>query len=102
METIVVLWFVCGVVAGIIASGKGRSGCGWFILGLLLGPLALLGVAIASRDTRRDEQAGLQSGKLRRCPACAEVVKREATICRFCRTDLPEIRDNSLWGRIFN
>ena len=32
--------------------------------------------------------AAAPADDLRKCPACAEMVKREAKICRFCRTEL--------------
>lgn len=35
-------WLICGIGAAAIASSKGRSGCGWFVIGVLIGPLALL------------------------------------------------------------
>ncbi len=38
----VVVWLVCGVLAGAVASSKGRSGGGWFLIGFLLGPLGLI------------------------------------------------------------
>jgi hypothetical protein len=27
---------------------------------------------------------------LRKCPFCAEMVKKEAKVCRFCQRDLPQ------------
>ena len=34
------VWIFCGIVAASIASGRGRSGCGWLII------LTILAVAI--------------------------------------------------------
>lgn len=39
---ILVIWILFGIGAAIAASNKGRSGFGWFLLGILLGPFALL------------------------------------------------------------
>ncbi len=35
------------------------------------------------------KSGGSSSGGIRTCPYCAEQVKVEATICRFCQKDLP-------------
>lgn len=45
MNGIVILmfWVVCGIGALLIAQGKGaKDTTGWFIVGLLLGPIGLL------------------------------------------------------------
>lgn len=41
---VVGFWLLCGIGAAMIAQSKGRSGFGWFIAGVLFGPLALLTV----------------------------------------------------------
>ena len=35
-------WFTLSLVTAGIAQGKNRSGLGWWLLGVILGPLALL------------------------------------------------------------
>lgn len=37
-----IVWVICGILAAIVAGKKGHSGCLWLLLGLPLGPLALL------------------------------------------------------------
>ena len=83
------LWMACGLAASLIAASKARSGCGWFVLGILFGPLAILAIAVASPDSEAAVRAGLQSRKLRRCPTCAEVVQMSARKCRHCASELP-------------
>jgi len=41
---IVVLWLIFATCSAVIASSKNRSGFGWFLLGILFGPFALLTV----------------------------------------------------------
>lgn len=43
------IWLVLGILGAWIATTKGRSGCGWFILCTLLGPIGLILVAILPR-----------------------------------------------------
>lgn len=92
METIFFILVIFAVVTALVAHGKDRSAFGWFVLGFIFGPLALLAVAVASPDRRKAElkeiKAGLQSGALRRCPACAEAIRREATRCTHCSTEV--------------
>lgn len=87
--TLVVIWLLFGVASAMVANSKGRSGAGFFFLGVLLGPIGLLGAAVSSRDTGRNVKAGLQSGQLRTCPFCAEAINSLAVICPNCRQSVP-------------
>ncbi len=89
MEFIAILWFVCGLIAAIVATNKGRSGCGWFLVGVLLGPLGFILALVVSRNEPEIEKRSIQSGDLKKCPFCAELVKREAVVCKHCGRDLP-------------
>jgi hypothetical protein len=88
--TAVVLWVFFGVVSGGIAMARGRSGFGWFLLGILLGPFALAVALLPTAEANRQEQArrsGVAPG-WRKCPFCAEVVREEALVCRYCQREL--------------
>ena len=50
-EKYVVGWFTLALINAGIAQGKGRSGLNWFLLSLLLGPLATFGL-VAFFDRR--------------------------------------------------
>ena len=81
-------WFGCGLATGLIAQGKGRGGCLWFVAGLVLGPIALLIASAISRDQVRLDQQALRRGKRKPCPYCREAIDPSASICPHCRTAL--------------
>lgn len=105
MDTIIFILVCFAAVTGLVAHTKGRNAIGWLVLGFLFGPLALLAVAVASPDRRKAElkeiRAGLQSGQLRKCPACAEAIRREATRCVHCGTEVEALPPQvGLFGRL--
>ena len=84
MEVILIIWVVCGIIAAAIAGGKGRSGCGGFAIGFLLGPLGIIWALVMKTDQTKVDDKAVKSGEMKKCPACAELVRTEATKCRHC------------------
>ena len=89
MEIIIVfIWFFCGIMAASVAKSKGDRGCFGLILGFLLGPIGVIIALLSSPKQAKLDERALKSGKMKRCPACAELVKVEATKCRHCGENL--------------
>jgi hypothetical protein len=78
MELLIVGLPLSALVGWFIGKNKGRASDG-AMLGFLLGPLGWLIVAVG------------KSEGMRKCPFCAEEVKSEATVCRFCSRELPPV-----------
>jgi len=79
------IWFVLCVLAGMLAGSKGRSFFGFFLLSLFLSPLiGFIAALIAQPNTEVIEESKLDSGEMKKCPKCAEIVKIDATVCRYC------------------
>jgi hypothetical protein len=73
----IIVALIFGVVASTIACDKGRSIAGWFVAGVMIGPFALAVIALPTKP---------RHGRYAECPACLEIVKDEAMVCRFCGT----------------
>ncbi len=78
----VFFWAIVGGVMGaVINTKKGYSGLVGFLGGALLGPV-LVWLFLLGGDNKK----GLG---LKKCPYCAEWVKKQATVCKFCQRELP-------------
>ena len=88
----VLSWLLFGVVSAVVASNKGRSGCAWFGLGVLLGPIGLILAFAVQPPHAQVPPANPQPSALKKCPACAELIRQDAVKCRFCGEKLTSSR----------
>lgn len=78
-----IIWLACGIACAVIAGSRNRSVLGWLVLGFLLGPVALLTVGFLG--------ARIAPQSVRKCPFCAEMVLRDAKVCKHCGRELPPL-----------
>jgi len=68
-------WVICAIIASVIGAKKGRPLLG-FLLGLLCGPIGILITLLIKGDHKQ-------------CPRCMERIHKKASICPYCRTEIP-------------
>lgn len=78
-----------GLIPAIIAKRKGHSFIGWWIYGILLFIVALPHSLIIKPNRVALEREQLNDG-YKKCPFCAEIIKNDAKVCRYCSRELPE------------
>ena len=82
------IWSIFGFISAIIASNKGRSGCGWFIIGVLLGPLGIILALVVSKNEDKTTRNIIDRRDMKACPYCKEFIKVNAIKCKHCSSDL--------------
>jgi hypothetical protein len=69
---LLVIWVLCGVGAAVVASDRGKNGCLWLGLGLILGPIGW-GLALMQGE---------------RCPQCDRKISSWVKVCPHCHCNL--------------
>lgn len=81
-------WVLLSIFISKWAEDWGQSGTSYFFGSILCSPLlAALCLLIDGRNKKKIEAKELE-GESKKCPFCAELIKKEAKKCRYCASDL--------------
>lgn len=89
------LWFVCMMIG---ASVRGSSG---FIWTFFLGPLGLIISLMKEKEksslSKKDklELEMFKLGQKKKCTYCLEDIHKDATICKYCRSEIKVEKSNN-------
>ena len=90
-DLVIVVAFIGALLSGYagmtIWARKGGKPAGGFFVGGLLGVIGVF-ILAAARPRQSEIDSAARSQGVTPCPHCAELIKHQAQVCRYCQRDV--------------
>lgn len=82
-------WIGVSLAVQYLWENQGHKSKTALIVSLIFSPIVgFLVVLLTKEDKEGAKQWKLKGGELKQCPYCAELIKSEAKVCRYCTREL--------------
>lgn len=92
---ILFLGLLLGLIPAMVAQSKGRSFLLWWFYGAMIFIIALPHSLLISSNQKLLDERKLNEG-MKKCTYCAELIRPEAKICKFCNSEVVDSISDTL------